>query len=100
MNPELKAEDETGIIKKPTYDGKTDGVLDYCGSNGRKECLEHYVFTICDDEDAYNWLLENMGSSKVENYARVIMINPLYEKLPRTVLRLQATCNCFSSDML
>lgn len=73
-------------------------MLGYCGPNGHKECPDHYVLSVGDEDDAYDQLVANMNNSKIANYARVIMINPLHEKLPRIVLHIQATCNCLSSD--
>ena len=39
-----------------------------------------------------------MENSKIATHTRVIMINPLEERLPRIVFHLQATCNCFTHN--
>ena len=96
--PYLKAEDETAIEARPTYDEKLDCVWGYCGPLDHRECEENFVIFVGNEEDAYERLVEAMNTSKLANYARVIMINPLHERLPRIVLHLQANCNCFTHN--
>ena len=39
-----------------------------------------------------------MSESKLASNARVIMIDPVHQQLPRIVLHIQATCNCFDHN--
>lgn len=41
--------------------------------------------------------MECFRSDKVKGFARVLMVIPLHEKLPRLVLCVSYTCNCFDS---
>ena len=96
--PYLKAEDETAIEARLTYDEKLDCVWGYCRPLDHRECEEDFVIFVGNEEDAYERLVEAMNTSKLANYARVIMINPIHERLPRIVLHLQANCNCFTHN--
>ena len=49
-------------------------------------------------EEGYNKILESFCSNKVEGFARIVMVSPLHEKLPRLVLCVLCTCNCFDSQ--
>jgi len=51
-------------------------------------------------EEGYNKILEIFRSNKVGGFARVIMVSPLHDKLPRLVLYVSCTCNCFDSQWI
>jgi hypothetical protein len=40
-------------------------------------------------------IVDSFRHDKVAAFTRVILINPLHGKLPRLVLSLSCTCNCF-----
>jgi len=47
-------------------------------------------------EVGYNNVLEAFKNNKIASFARVVIVNPLHEKLPRLVLVVCCTCNCFN----
>ena len=52
------------------------------------------------EQDAYDRLSPAMFESKLAPYARVIMVNHLHTDLPKMVLHLQPTCNCFDHNFM
>jgi hypothetical protein len=42
-------------------------------------------------------VLDAFWTNKVGDFARVIVVNPLHDKLPRLVLTVCCTCKCFDS---
>jgi len=49
-------------------------------------------------DEGYNKMVESFALDKVGGFARVIVVNPLHEKLPRLVLVAYCTCGCFDSQ--
>jgi hypothetical protein len=43
-------------------------------------------------------IVDSFRSDKMGTFARVIVVNPLHVKLPRLVLSLSCTYNCFDSE--
>lgn len=43
-------------------------------------------------------MLESFADNKKIGFARVILVNPLHNALPRLVLVVASTCNCFDSS--
>jgi len=48
-------------------------------------------------EAGYNNIVDAFRTDKIGGFARVLVVNPLHEKLPRLVLVVTCTCNCFDS---
>ena len=49
-------------------------------------------------EGGNNKLVESFKLDKVGGFARMIVMNPLHEKLPQLVLVAICTCGCFDSN--
>ena len=49
-------------------------------------------------ESGYNAIVDSFKFNQKGSFARVIMVNPLHEKLPRLVLVVSCTSNCFDSE--
>jgi hypothetical protein len=49
-------------------------------------------------DKGYNMIVDSFRSDKMGTFARVIVVNPLHVKLPRLVLSLSCTYNCFDSE--
>ena len=97
--PYLIAEDETAIKQCASYDQRLDSVWGFYGADDdNHKCSNTYLIRIGDGENAYKNLIEAMKRSRIASYARVLMINPLHERLPRSVLHLQPTYNCFTAN--
>lgn len=46
--------------------------------------------------DAYNNIFDSFTNNCVGGFAKVVMVNPLHQSLPRLVLVVSCTCNCFN----
>ena len=98
--PYLVAEDETAIKLRTSYDERLDCVWGFCGLEKDHKCSSTHLIHVGNDHH-YGKLLELMKNSRLASYARVMMINPLHERLSQIVLHLQPTCNCFTvADVL
>ena len=95
--PYLVAEDETAIKPRTSYDERLDCVWRFCGLGKDHKCSSTHLIHVGNDDHAYGKLLESMKNSRIASYARVMMMNPLHERLPRIVLHLQPPCNCFTA---
>ena len=87
--PYLKAENETAIEARPSYDEQLDCVWVFCGLHENHECKDIYLIPVSNYDGAYERLVQNIENSKIAAHARLIMINPLHERVPRIVLHLQ-----------
>ena len=98
--PWLTAEDETAIEKNITYLQENDELLGFCGKETENSkdhvCLSNFHIIIGDDDESYAKMINAFKSYRKGNYARVVLLNPLHRRLPRLVICLVATCNCFS----
>lgn len=48
-------------------------------------------------EKGYNKIVDNFCTNRVGAFDRIVMVNPLYQSLPRLVLMVMCTCNCFDA---
>jgi hypothetical protein len=95
------AEDETVIIGQVQWDSKTDQGWGWCGQKQDNHvCDPSFVHVVGDDDQAYERLVQAYRDNKIAGFARVIMINPLHQKIPPLVVLLQATCNTFTHEMV
>ena len=49
-------------------------------------------------EDGYNVIVDAFRNNKLDGFARIVVVNPLHESLPRLVLVVCTTCNCFDAS--
>ena len=59
--------------------------------------IADYKPKVGDVHDGYNKLIEFFILYKVEGFVKVIVVNPLHEKLPRLVLVACCISRCFDS---
>ena len=65
---------------------------------GRKIVTPHYKPTVGVGEAGYNKMVDSFRLDKVGGFARVIVVSPMHDKLPRLVLVACCTCGCFDSS--
>lgn len=70
----------------------------FCGPKEDHTCILHYKPTIGVGEIGYNKMVGPFRLDKVRGFARVIVVNPKHDKLPRLVLVVCCTCDCFDSS--
>jgi hypothetical protein len=59
--------------------------------------VSSYKVVVGDGELGYNKIVDAFRNDKIGGFARVVMVSPLHEKLPRLVLCVCCSCNCFDS---
>ena len=96
--PVTLAEDETKVRSRVSWEARSDTMLGFCGPKEKHTCITNYKPKVEDGVGGYNEMMESFKLDKVEGFARVIVVNPLHDKLPRLVLVACCTCGCFNSD--
>ena len=96
--PVILAEDETKVRGRVSWEARSDCMVGFCGPRENHVCIPCYKPVVGVGDSGYNKMVDSFKSDKVGGFARVIMVNPLHEKLPRLVLVACCTCGCFNSD--
>ena len=95
--PVILAEDETKVKSHVFWEAWSDTLVGFCGLIENHNCVTTYKPVVGVAEVGYNKVLQSFRQDKVGSFARVIVVNPLHEKLPRLVLVACCTCGCFDS---
>ena len=61
-------------------------MLGFCGPIESYNCITDYKPTVGVGEVGYNKMLGSFQLDKVGGFARVIVVNPLHEKMPHLVM--------------
>ena len=96
--PVILAKDETKVRSRVSYEQCYDTLAGFCGPKENHVCISSYKPVVGTGEEGYNRILECFRGDKVGGFARIIMVSPLHSKLPRLVLCVSCTCNCFDSE--
>jgi hypothetical protein len=96
--PIILAEDETKVKQRISWEPKFDTLVGFCGPKSDHSCISNYKPVVGVGDEGYNMIVDSFRSDKMGTFARVIVVNPLHVKLPRLVLSLSCTCNCFDSE--
>ena len=95
--PVTLAEDETKVKGRIGWESKWDTLAGFCGPKDDHVCVTSFKPEVGSGEDGYNKILETFRCSQIGGFARVIVVNPLHDKLPRLVLTICCTCNSFDA---
>lgn len=95
--PIILAEDETKVKARITWEPQFDVLAGFCGSKINHKCVVDFKPYVGEGNTGYENILDAFRGDKIGSFARVIMVNPLHAKLPRLVLAVSCTCNCFDS---
>lgn len=98
--PILLAEDETKVKGRIAYEAKWDTLSGFCGSKVDHVCVSKYKPVVGSRDNGYNKIVDSFRSDKIGGFARVVMVNPLHQSLPRLVLVVNCTCNCFDASLV
>jgi len=93
--PMILSKDETKVKGRVSWEAKWDTLVGFCGAKVDHVCFTKFKPVVGDGEEGYNKVLDAFWTNKVGGFARVIVVNPLHDKLPRLVLDVCCTCNCF-----
>jgi hypothetical protein len=94
----ILAEDETKVKQRISWEPKYDTLAGFCGPKSDHSCISDYKPVVGVGDEGYNMIVDSLRSDKMDTFAHVIVMNPLYVKLPRLVLSHSCTCNCFDSE--
>ena len=72
----------------------------FCGLKEDHICVPTFKVVVGEGEPRFNRILDAFAADKVGGFARVIMVCPLHDKLPRLVLTVTCTCRCFYSNWI
>lgn len=95
--PVILAEDETKVKSRISWDSRSDVLVGFCGSKVDHRCDSHFRPAVGSGEAGYSNVVDAFKLNRIGSFARVIMVNPLHDRLPRLVLVVNVTCNCFNS---
>ena len=93
--PIILAEDETKVKTRISWEARSDGLVGFCGSKEDHICVSSFKPVVGNGESGYDAIVDSFRSNKKGSFARV---NPLHDKLPRLVLVVSCTCNCFDAE--
>jgi hypothetical protein len=96
--PVILAEDKTKVKQRISWEPKYDTLVGFCGPKSDHSCISNYKPVVGIGDEGYNMIVDSFKLDKMGTFARVIVVNPLHVKLPRLVLSLSCTCNCFDSE--
>ena len=60
-------------------------------------CVSNYKQVVGAGDEGYNKIVDCFCINRVGAFARIVMINPLHQSLPRLVLVVRCTCNFFDA---
>lgn len=95
--PVILAEDETKVKGRVAWEPKWDTLAGSCGPLENHVCISGFRPVVGCGEDRYRQMVDSFTTNTKDSFARVVVVNPLQDKLPRLVLVACCTCNCFKS---
>ncbi|MCO5588629.1 hypothetical protein L7F22_042586 [Adiantum nelumboides] len=96
--PIIIVEDKTTIKRRIRWNAKDDTLIGFCGSKGENhQCCSNDIITIGEGSQGYEKIINAFQNHEIENYACLLIVNPLHESLPRLALVVHCTCNRFDS---
>jgi hypothetical protein len=95
--PVLLFEDETKVKARIAWDSTNDVLTGFYGKKDDHKCMPLFKCTVGEGEVGYKYILEAFQGNRIGSFARVILVNPLHSKLPRLVLVVFCTYNCFDA---
>jgi hypothetical protein len=93
----ILAEDETKVKSRVSWESKWDTLAGFCRPKQNHVCISSYKPVVGFGKVGYNTIVDSFRTNKIGGFARIIVVNPLHEKLPRLVLVVCYTCNYFDS---
>jgi hypothetical protein len=96
----ILAEDEMKVKSRVAWDATADNFIGFFGVKDNHHCVTNFKPVVGIGYSGYNNILEAFSSYRIAGFARVIIVNPLHEKLPKLTLAVYCTCNCFDSNWI
>jgi hypothetical protein len=70
----------------------------FCGPKEDHISVSDYKVVVGMGDFGYDNIVDGFRTNRVGAFARIIMVNPLHYSLPRLVLVITCTCNCFDAS--
>lgn len=94
------AKDETIVRKYVRWVAKSDTLVGFCGNKEEHQCQSYFLVTVSEGVVGYDIITYSCKNNVIVHYARVIIANPLHEKLPCLVVVAHPTCNRFNANFV
>ena len=95
--PIILVEDETKVKGRIAWDHRSDTLVGFYGRKDDHACLSNYCELVGTSDKGYTKIVDVFRTNRIGAFARIMMVNPLHESLPRLVLVVTCICNCFDS---
>ena len=83
------------------WNATNDTLLGFCGRKGEDhQCSSNDLIIVGDGAQGYETIVDAFQNHTVGHYARLLIVNPLHEHLPRLALVVHCTCNRFDSEFI
>ena len=83
------------------WNAKDDCLIGFCGPKSENhQCNSSYAITVGDGVCGYDNIVNAFQTNVIGHYARILLANPLHEKLPHLVLVAHSTCNKFDATFV
>ncbi|KAL2624488.1 hypothetical protein R1flu_008733 [Riccia fluitans] len=77
------------------WEARRDTLIGFCGDKDNHVCKMGLEVEVGSGESGYSKIVESFEKKIQGSYARVVIVNPLHEKLPRLIVYASVTCNSF-----
>ncbi|KAL2643815.1 hypothetical protein R1flu_011402 [Riccia fluitans] len=91
----ILAEDETWVKPTVRWEARRDMLIGFCGDKDNHVCKMGLEVEVGSGESGYSKIVESFEQKIQSSYARVVIVNPLHEKLPRLIVYASITYNLF-----
>ncbi|KAL2612447.1 hypothetical protein R1flu_024139 [Riccia fluitans] len=94
----ILAKDETWVKPTVRWEARRDTLIGFCGDKDNHVCKMGLEVEVGSGESGYSKIVESFEQKIQGLYARVVIVNPLHEKLPRLIVYASITCNSFTAS--
>ncbi|KAL2650585.1 hypothetical protein R1flu_018713 [Riccia fluitans] len=91
----ILAEDETRVKPTMRWEARRDMLIGFCGDKDNHVCKMGLEVEVGSGESGYSKIVESFEQKIQGLYVRVVIVNPLHEKLPRLIVYASVTCNSY-----
>ncbi|KAL2643716.1 hypothetical protein R1flu_011303 [Riccia fluitans] len=92
----ILAKDETWVKPTVRWEARRGTLIGFCGDKDNHVCKMGLEVEVGFGESGYSKIVESFEQKIQGSYARVVIVNPLHEKLPRLIVYASITCNSFT----
>jgi hypothetical protein len=79
---------------------KDENFINFCGVKVDHHCASNFLHVVGIEEVGYNIILKAFTNNTIASFDKVLIVNPLYDKLLKLVFVVCSTCNCFDANWL